>query len=172
MLQFYFLSILFNLAAGIFLVWGKGTAVARSVVAADGGETAAGQESQDPAASGEERTADGTDGAPDTGSACPEFFRGRTFRLVLGILTALTGVMKLLSVVRTDVPVVGDLIPALAGLAGGFCILLDYYVSESTEKLPLPAWISCVFVRNSRYIGYFCLCAAVLHFVFPDVIFL
>ncbi len=172
MLQFYFLSILFNLAAGIFLVWGRGTEPAKSGAASDGGGTSAGQEIPDPADSGEERTADGADGAPDTGSACPEFLRGRTFRLVLGILTALTGFMKLLSVVRTDVPVVGDLVPALAGLAGGFCILLDYYLSESTEKLPLPAWISCVFVRDSRYIGYFCLCAAVLHFVFPDVIFL
>jgi len=61
---------------------------------------------------------------------------GRGFRAVVGGLAAAVGFLKLL--VRStpnDVPVVGDLLPALAGLAMGASLL----VQVLREKADLPA---------------------------------
>ena len=76
MLQFYFLSILLNLVTGIILVYGKNLISGES------------PESKARGILGENA-----------------FFDDKNFRLVLGILTVFVGIMKLLSVVRTDVPV-------------------------------------------------------------------
>ena len=64
----------------------------------------------------------------------PAVLQDETFRLVLGILTCITGFFKLLSAVRGDIPVIGDLIPAFAGLIGGFTLLYDFYKQRSTDE--------------------------------------
>ena len=98
MLQFYFLSILLNLLVGLLLVFSD-----------SGG--------------GEESDLD--DVINDSfQNRFLAVFDNRNFRLIVGILCVLVGLMKLLSVTQGDVPVVGDLLPALAGIAGGFCVLL------------------------------------------------
>ena len=102
----------------------------------------------------------------------PEMSYDETFRLVVGILTAITGFFKLLTAIQGDVPVIGDLLPALAGLAGGFTLIYEFYRHRSeveTESLPrlVRKFMSC-----KRYIGMVCLIAAGLHFLFPNVLFL
>ena len=57
----------------------------------------------------------------------PEVAYDETFRLVLGILTGIVGFFKLLTVVRGDVPVLGDLFAAVAGMAAGFMLLYEFY---------------------------------------------
>lgn len=95
-----------------------------------------------------------------------------TFRLILGILSCVTGFFKLLTTIRGDVPVVGDLLPALAGLAGGFTLLYDFYKTRSNiDPDQLPRFIQ-VIVSSKRYVGMACLIAAGLHFLFPTVLFL
>lgn len=102
----------------------------------------------------------------------PEIFRDETFRLVLGILTSVTGFFKLLTAVRGDVPVIGDLVPALAGLVGGFALLYEFYKSRSTLEMErIPLFIQKV-VSSKRYIGIGCLVAASFHFLFPTILFL
>ncbi|MBL8968267.1 MAG: hypothetical protein JNG85_14770 [Spirochaetaceae bacterium] len=61
------------------------------------------------------------------------FLRDPTVRLVIGILTIVTGAFKLLAVVRGDIPVVGDFVPAVAGLAVGATILLELYREPSGD---------------------------------------
>lgn len=105
-------------------------------------------------------------------SKIPAIAYDETFRLVLGILTGVTGFFKLLTAVRGDVPVIGDLLPALAGLAGGFTLLYEFYRSRSTEDdSHLPAFFQKI-VASKKYVGIACLLAAVLHFLFPTVLFL
>ena len=113
----------------------------------------------------------------DTGSVL-EFKSGfslkdETVRLVVGIFSALVGLMKILSVIEGDVPVIGDLIPALAGFLSGFILIYEYYrnstsldTSEKTEK------IDRILVANRKIIGAAALIAAVLHFLFPRVLLL
>ena len=80
--------------------------------------------------------------------------------------------MKILSVFRNDIPVIGDLVPALAGLAGGAALLVEYYVSSSAADSTIPDNIQTVFIDSRKYIGVFCLLAGLLHFVFPQVMLL
>jgi hypothetical protein len=105
-------------------------------------------------------------------SKVPAIARDETFRLVLGILTGVTGFFKLLTAVRGDVPIIGDLVPALAGLAGGFTLLYEFYKSRSTvDDDSLPPFMQKLVV-SKRYVGVACLMAAAFHFLFPTVLFL
>ncbi len=102
----------------------------------------------------------------------PAIARDETFRLVLGILTGVTGFFKLLTAVRGDVPVIGDLVPAFAGLAGGFTLLYEFYKTRSTiEEDNLPPFIQKI-ILGKRYVGVACLIAAGFHFLFPTILFL
>lgn len=106
------------------------------------------------------------------GVRIPEIAQDETFRLVLGILTGVTGFFKLLTAVRGDVPVIGDLVPALAGLAGGFSLLYEFYRSRSvSDESSLPLAIQRI-VSSKRYVGLACVIAATLHFLFPSVLLL
>ena len=98
---------------------------------------------------------------------------GRGFRAVVGALAAAVGFLKLL--VRStpnDVPVVGDLLPALAGLAMGASLL----VQVLREKSDLPAEaISKVEKAALAYrvpLGLAGLAVAFLHFLLPGALFL
>ncbi|MDR1618980.1 MAG: hypothetical protein LBS06_08070, partial [Treponema sp.] len=96
MIQFYFLSILFNLVSGYLLVTDRPEA-----------EESVESSLKFPVNSG-------------------------TLKLILGILTALTGLLKLLSSVEGDVPVAGDLLPALTGMVAGVVLVFSYYREQST----------------------------------------
>lgn len=102
----------------------------------------------------------------------PAIIRDETFRLVLGVLTSVTGFFKLLTAVRGDVPVIGDLLPALAGLAGGFTLLYEFYKTRSTLDQENLHPIIQKIVSSKRYVGFSCIVAAVFHFLFPTILFL
>jgi len=99
--------------------------------------------------------------------------KDETFRLVVGVASALTGLMKILSSVEGDVPIIGDLFPALTGFLAGFILVFEYYrnrtsveVTERVEK------VDRLLVANKKIIGVAALVAAVLHFLFPTVLLL
>jgi hypothetical protein len=95
-----------------------------------------------------------------------------TFRLVLGILTMATGLLKLLSAVQGDIPVVGDLLPALVGLAAGSILIFGFYRERSSVKSEAIEKIEGFLTKNEKIIGFAALGAAVLHFMFPSVLLL
>jgi hypothetical protein len=97
--------------------------------------------------------------------------QNETFRLVLGVLCALTGLLKLLSPVQGDIPVIGDLVPAAAGLAAGFVLLFDYYHGRSFFE-DGDGRMKTIITVNRRWIGFIVMAAALLHFVFPGVLLL
>ncbi|HOU38237.1 MAG TPA: hypothetical protein PLV73_06585 [Treponemataceae bacterium] len=102
----------------------------------------------------------------------PEIAYDETFRLVLGILAGIAGFFKLLTVVRGDVPIVGDLFPAVAGMAAGFMLLHDFYRSRSSvDDDSVPVMVQRL-VAGRRYIGIIALVSASAHFLFPTVLFL
>ena len=99
--------------------------------------------------------------------------KDEVFRLVVGILSVVTGILKLLSVVEGDVPVVGDLFPALTGLLSGFILIFSYYRSHTTIEVTEHAEkVDRILVANKKIIGVAALVAAVLHFLFPKVLLL
>ncbi|MDR3173354.1 MAG: hypothetical protein LBU19_03810 [Treponema sp.] len=97
--------------------------------------------------------------------------RNETFRMVLGMLCALIGLLKLLSPVQGDIPVVGDLVPAAAGLTAGFVLLFDYYHGRSFFE-DGDGKMKTIITVNRRWIGFAIMAAAFLHFIFPGVLLL
>ncbi|MDR1970903.1 MAG: hypothetical protein LBQ46_03185 [Treponema sp.] len=97
--------------------------------------------------------------------------QNETFRLILGVLCALMGLLKLLSPIEGDIPVIGDLVPAAAGLVSGFILLFDYYHGRSFFEEGDGRMRELITV-NRRWIGFAVMAAAVLHFVFPRVLLL
>ena len=124
MLQFYFLSVFFNLIVGFVLINDQ-----RNIIELP-------------------------------------LLKERVFRLVLGVLSAVTGIIKLFVVVHTSAVIVGDFIPAVAGIAGGITLMIQ----DDNENL--PEWFKKVFVTNKFIVGIACAAVAILHFVFPGALFL
>ncbi len=116
--------------------------------------------------------ADGDDANREFSVHMPQIVYDETFRFILGIFTAITGFFKLLTAIQGDVPVIGDLLPALVGLIGGFTLVYEYYRARSTaDEDSLPVILQKI-VCSKRYVGMACLGAAGLHFLFPNVLFL
>lgn len=166
MAQFYFLSVLMNILAGLILVYGLDlTSSTAHIASVEDSFSEVGVEEPDP---------DETSPKKKRLSVTSDFsgFNGRGFRLVVGIVAAFTGIIKLFSVYKGDVPVVGDIIPALAGIAGGASLLVEYFASSTEQAFSLPSFLDTLLIKSRRYIGVLCLVAAVLHFIFPKVLFL
>ncbi len=94
------------------------------------------------------------------------------FRFGLGILTFIVGFLKLLSVTQGDVPVVGDLLPAVSGMVMGFTLVLQYYQSRSSVSSQTVDRMDSIFTANKNLIGLIGIIIAVLHFFLPRVLFL
>ena len=95
------------------------------------------------------------------------------FRLIVGIVAAVTGILKLLAPVR-GVPILGDLLPALAGMLAGFMLVYGFYrdnVSKSDDAGKLDMFGGALIVYK-KPIGIACIAVAVLHFLFYGALFL
>lgn len=110
------------------------------------------------------------------------FLRDPSVSLVLGILSAVVGAFKLLTVMRGDIPVVGDFLPAVAGLGVGLTLLLERYrdperamEGEASLAKPARAGVSKMelFLLDHRTaVGLAGMIAGLVHFLFPMVLFL
>jgi uncharacterized membrane-anchored protein len=136
MIQFYFLSVLFNAAAGYVLV----------------------MEEKD----------------RDEGIKTGSYFSldNDTVRLILGILTLVSGLLKLLSVIQGDIPVIGDLLPAVMGLLAGFILIFEYYHTKTELEVKNSEILERILLKNKKWIGFVAIASAILHFLFPSVLFL
>lgn len=101
-----------------------------------------------------------------------EFLKDSTIRLVLGLLCFITGFFKLLTVMRGDIPVVGDLLPSLAGMLAGFTMLLEFYRGNSKVTTDTLEKLDSMFITNKRMIGIATMIIGLAHFLFPSVLFL
>ena len=99
-------------------------------------------------------------------------FKDETFRLIVGILAILVGLLKLLSP-ADDTPIIGDLVPALAGFISGFILIFEYYRNRATlETTEKAEKIDRLLVSNKKIIAIATIVAAALHFFFPGALLL
>ncbi|MDR1318981.1 MAG: hypothetical protein LBJ90_05100 [Treponema sp.] len=99
-----------------------------------------------------------------------------TFHLVLGILSAVTGLLKLLSPSIDNIPILGDLVPALMGLLAGFILVFGYYrehksVTNQEEDGKLDK-LGEALLKYKKGFGLILLVTALAHFIFPQALFL
>jgi hypothetical protein len=102
-------------------------------------------------------------------------FHNSAFRLILAILSVIIGILKLLSPALDSRPIIlGDLIPALAGILSGFILFFGYYrerASVSGVESALDR-IGGSFLKYKRAVGLALFVSAALHFLFPKALFL
>ena len=94
------------------------------------------------------------------------------FRLILGVLSVIVGVLKLFAPVR--VFFFGDLLPAAAGIAAGFILIFNFYREHSSKIEDEGQFdrIGDAFLRYKKPAGIALLVIALLHFMFPAALFL
>jgi hypothetical protein len=135
MLQFYFLSILANILAGLAL------------------------------------TAEYLAGRFPGFAPFRDLLARRPYRAALGALAAAVGFLKLLlRSTAADVPVVGDLIPALVGMAMGASLVL--HVVREKADLPAVSRLEKAALAYRVPLGIVGIVAGVLHFLLPGALFL
>ena len=175
MAQFYFLSVLFNIIVGLVLMYGRDLTVYAS--GSEEGETLPsvdsfeeeGEDDDDFASFGEETSASVVKSSKISSIENFSVFNNRIFRLVVGVLSIFVAIIKLLS--PMDVPFIGDILPALAGMLGGFAFLVEYY-EISSEGSSLNETVESIFIDSRRFLGLICLAVGVIHFLIPRVILL
>lgn len=102
----------------------------------------------------------------------PELFRHTGFRLAMGVITFVVGFAKLLSVTDGNVPVVGDLLPALSGMVMGFILVFQYYQERTNIRSTAVDSVDRVFGRNSGTFGMIGIIVGVVHLLVPGFLFL
>lgn len=173
MVQFYFLSVLINIIAGLVLVYGVNLASSSSKVIKTTVDDFSGDiDDEDPFAPLDSDAASGENSQTVSDSSVVAGMNSPVFRLIIGILAVFVALMKILSVYAGDIPVVGDLLPALAGVLGGAALLIEYFVSTTSDDSAVPDNVRAIFIDSRKYIGVICIVAGVLHFVFPKVLLL
>ena len=114
---------------------------------------------------------DGIDDAPVS-------LNNPSFLLALGILSFVTGVLKLLSPLPSSINaargvlIIGDLVPAAAGIAAGIILIFGIYrqnTSSASSSLDQLGSNLLVF-KKPIAIGLFA--AALVHFILGEIIFL
>jgi len=101
-----------------------------------------------------------------------------TFYLVLGILSAVTGILKLLSPIPYGVNsvrgvlVFGDLIPSVAGIVAGIVFIFGLYRKEGTQSSGELDRIGTSLLALKKPIGMGLMATAFIHFVFGQILFL
>ena len=98
-----------------------------------------------------------------------------TFHLVLGILCAVTGVLKLLSPTMDGILLLGDLIPSAAGIISGILLIFGIYrqdISAAPENPGALDRFGISLLRFRKAIGLGLITVAFLHFLFPQALFL
>jgi hypothetical protein len=96
--------------------------------------------------------------------------------LVLGIISAITGFLKLLSPTENNVPIIGDIVPALAGIIAGFVLVFGIYRQDTTSSdIETGGTLNRLgekLLKHRKMLGLALLVTALLHFLFPQALFL
>jgi hypothetical protein len=96
------------------------------------------------------------------------------FYLVLGIISGVTGILKLLSPMH-GFPFLGDLVPAAAGIIAGVLLVFGIYRQDkSPESAPSGSLdvLGLSLLRYRKPLGLALLASALLHFIFRDAFLL
>ena len=95
-----------------------------------------------------------------------------TFHLVLGILCAVIGVLKLLSPIANGIFFLGDLLPGAAGITAGLILVFGIYRQNSAVKSNQLDKVGANLLVFRKPVAFGLITVAILHFIFGNVVFL
>ena len=103
-------------------------------------------------------------------------FSNPTYHLVLGILSAVVGFLKILSPSADNLLILGDLLPAAGGIIAGFLLIFGIYRQDSFSASQAQGGtigsLGVNLLRFRKFIGLGLMVIAILHFLFHDINFL
>lgn len=99
-------------------------------------------------------------------------FKSEGFHFGLGVVTLLVGFFQFLSVHPDDTIILGNLVPAAAGMVLGGTLILSFYRAKSTVESVFVDRLDSIFLKNAGSFAYMGLLIAVLHFFFHRVLLL
>ncbi len=98
-----------------------------------------------------------------------EMLEERGIKFSLGVLSAIIGLFKFLTPIRGDIPVVGDLVPAVTGIALGGVVLLEFFRTRSDISSEAISRFEGTVTANKKFIGIAGIVVGILHFLMPAV---
>jgi len=98
--------------------------------------------------------------------------KDETVQMILGILSVATALLKLLSPVEGDIPVLGDLVSALVGFLVGAVLILNAYKNRAGAVPVDEKSATGILLRYKKLAGFAGVVAAALHFLFPQALLL
>ncbi len=101
-----------------------------------------------------------------------ELFKSSTYMLIFGIVAAVAGLFKIISVFSGDVPIIGDLLPAAASLSIAVHLFSNYFYDKSGVLDGKLEKVNTFIDKYKNIIGITAIIIAILHFFFPNVLFI
>ena len=98
-----------------------------------------------------------------------KLFEENNLKFSLGVASLVIAVFKLLGPIEGDVPIIGDLVPVLAGLATGAILLFDFFRASSSIKSTTVERLEGMVVDYRKAVGMAAAAAGALHFIVPTV---
>ena len=103
------------------------------------------------------------------------FLRGNAFTLSLSIVACIIAVASLVAPYGhsrvSTIPLLGDFFPTLITFAGYFVFLTRYIRQNYPDKVDNNNFFMAI-ESNEYYVGIGCIAVAIVHFLFPAVLFL
>lgn len=151
MVQFYMLSIICNIIAGLYLFL-----------------------SPENKGSKKEDKTDKTQDRPQI--ILPGLMSVLSNKMVkfwLGSSAIIIGIFKMLSPVGINaVVILGDLLPVLSSILVGSVLIIDFFKSSSEVVSDTMKKLDTVVIKNKKYFGMISIVVGILHFLVPGVIIL
>lgn len=151
MIQFYLLSIMCNLIAGLYLFLGPESRENKK----EDSEDKTTLKSSQPVLPG-----------------ILSIFSNKMAKFWLGSSAIIIGIFKMLSPVKSTVVILGDFLPLLSCIIVGFVFIIDFFKSSSEIASDTIQKLDAVVLQNRKYIGMFSIITALLHFLVPDLLIL
>lgn len=101
-----------------------------------------------------------------------ELLSSRTVYAVVGSVAAIVGALRIVFVTPGDVVVVGDLLPALAGMVAGMTLVLIAYLERVDAPFAFAQRLGTILGDRRNVVGVVAIVVGVLHFFVPRLLFL
>jgi len=100
-----------------------------------------------------------------------DIFSNKALKIVFGVLSVLAGILFILSPKEgTDIPVIGDIIPALLGIIGGLALVLKSIGKDTyTGEKKFLVWLYNFINSNFGILGLLMIVMGIIHIFFPTV---
>jgi purine-cytosine permease-like protein len=101
-----------------------------------------------------------------------ELFKAPTYLITFSIVAAVTGVFKIISVYNGDIPVIGDLLPAVISILIAIFLFFSYQKNKNGEIKSSFEKTDTLIQKYRNILGIAAITISLLHFFFPNVLFI